>query len=85
LFKTTVSNNNEKSLMEMSSTIKDLQKYILKLEKENVVLKNEFINNIKNKNGMVKKFNDDLSDYQRITNTFLEKYSQQAKASEQIE
>jgi hypothetical protein len=55
------------------------------LEKENVVLKNEFINNIKNKNGMVKKFNDDLSDYQRITNTFLEKYSQQAKASEQIE
>jgi hypothetical protein len=85
LFKTTASNNNEKSLMEMSSTIRDLQKYILKLEKENVVLKNEFINNIKNKNGMVKKFNDDLNDYQRITNTFLEKYSQLSRTSEQAE
>lgn len=85
LFKTTVSNNNEKSLMEMSSNIKDLQRYILKLEKENVVLKNEFINNIKNKNGMMKKFNDDLNDYQRITNTFLDKYSQLTKETDKIE
>lgn len=82
LFKTTVSNNNEKSFIEMSNTIKDLQKYILKLEKENVVLKNEFINNIKNKNGMIKKFSEDLTDYQKITNNFLEKYTQLVKESE---
>ena len=70
------SNNTEKSLIDMSNTIKDLQRYVLKLEKENVVLKNEFINNIKNKNGMIKKFNEDLGEYQNITRIFQEKYSE---------
>jgi hypothetical protein len=82
LLKTTVS-NNDKSFTDMSNSIKDLQKYILKLEKENVVLKNEFINNIKNKNGMIKKFNEDLGDYQKITNNFMEKYTQINKDCEE--
>ena len=60
----------------MSNTVKDLRKYVLKLEKENVVLKNEFTNNIKNKNGMIKKFNEDLNDYQIITMNFFDKFSQ---------
>lgn len=67
---------SDKSVAELSATIKDLQKYILKLEKENVVLKNEFTNNIKAKNGLLKKFNDDLVDYQRLTTNFMEKFSE---------
>jgi hypothetical protein len=77
LLKTNVTNNNnDKSYSDMNNIVKDLQKYILKLEKENVVLKNEFINNIKSKNGLLKKFNDDLNDYQRISTTFFDKFSQ---------
>jgi hypothetical protein len=49
LLKTTVSNNNDKSFTDLSNSIKDLQKYILKLEKENVVSKNEFIKYIRTK------------------------------------
>ena len=75
MYKTSTSNNYDKSYNDMSKTVKDLQKYVLKLEKENVVLKNEFTNNIKNKNGMIKKFNEDLNDYQRITTSFFDKFS----------
>lgn len=49
-------------------------KYVLKLEKENILLKNEYINNIKNKNTIIKKYNEEINEFSNMAKRLEEAF-----------
>ena len=58
---------SEDALSSNKTTNQEQAKYTLKLEKQNILLKNEYINNIKNKNTLIKKYNDELNEFVKMT------------------
>jgi hypothetical protein len=61
---------SKKKVVDLENNIKDLTYYIVKLEKENIILKNELGNSMKHKIIIIKKFNDELNNITKISQDF---------------
>jgi hypothetical protein len=61
---------SKKKVVDFENNIKDMTNYIVKLEKENIILKNELGNSMKHKNIIIKKFNDELNNITKISQNF---------------
>jgi hypothetical protein len=61
-------------LKEIEGSLKISQNHSLKIEKENVILKNNLGNVLKTKNNLIKRFNEELEDINRLSNSFFNNF-----------
>ena len=76
---------DREQFIELESNLKELQRYINKIEKENIILKNELGNSMKHKNMVLKKFNDELSNITKISQNFYEDFFQAKEENKLID
>ena len=61
-------------IKEQENDYKSVHHHNVRVEKENVILKNELSNSIKYKNNIIKNFNNDIEDLNKLSQAFFENY-----------